>query len=381
MVVPSAADVAARKEQAAAGDKSAQAEVAHWYFHGSYGLPVDRKEAAIWFTKAAEQGDEPSQRELAEMYEFGEGVPADHATALKWIRRAVAQYNGASTIIAQRYRVGNRAPKDARKAAEWCRISAEAGHIAAQNELGEIYELEFQDYTEAAKWYRIAANADAWGWTVSARAAAMANLGRVYAYARGVPQNYPEAVKWYERALDAGSTAASYGLGLLYEHGNGVAQDSKRAIELYYFAAPVNHEARQRLFLLYERDLPLPQDDAGAIEWYRTAAQNGDARAMAGLGLRYKFGMGVERDWWIAFALFHVAARYSPPGVPDLPEFKTPPRVVENYMTPFMWKQVDEMAKPGNLLNALTRLQQTDLATREDVIGLRRQRRSTTRYE
>ena len=49
-----------------------------------------------------------------------------------------------------------------------------------------------QDYAEAVKWYRRAAE--------QGYAAAQYNLGAVYATARGVPQDYAEAVKWYRRA-------------------------------------------------------------------------------------------------------------------------------------------------------------------------------------
>jgi uncharacterized protein len=359
------ADVAARKEQAAAGDKGAQSDVATWYFSGSHGLPLDRAEAAAWYRKAAEQEDDFSQRALAAMYEFGEGIPVDHDAAVYWIRRALVHYRGSATLIAHRYRVGQRAPQDFRKAAQWCRISAEAGDIDAQNMLGELYETgaEIRDYAEAAKWYRLAAEAEP-SRTLWGVRAAMFNLGRVFAYGRGVPQDYAEAIKWYNRAIDAGNFSASYGLGLLYEQGHGVAQDFRRAIELYYAAAPIDREARERLFLLYERELPLPKDDAAAIEWYRTAAQNGDARARAGLGLRYKFGKGVERDWGIAFALFHLASRSSA----DLPDFLTPAAVAERHMSPAMWNLVNEMTKPGNFLNALDAIQRIPADARDRAL-------------
>jgi uncharacterized protein len=355
--------IAARKEQAAAGDKYAQAELASWYFSGDYGLPVNREEAALWYRKAAEQEHELSQRQLASMYEFGEGVPADHEAALKWIRRALARYRGASMLIAGRYRAGHGVPRDSRKAAEWCRLSAEAGDLSAQNMLGEIYETGMQDYAEAAKWYRLAASADASRTLDPALHVAMANLARLFAFGPDAMRNYADAVEWYGRAIEAGDLFAPYGLGLLYEQGRGVARDSKRAIELYYFSAPISSEARERLFLLYEQDLPLPADDAGAIEWYRAAAQQGDAQARAGLGLRYKFGKGVERDWGIAYALFHLAAWSSPQG--SMPDFRTPARVAESHMTPAMWNLVNEMAKPGNFLTALDRMQQLPAEARK----------------
>jgi TPR repeat protein len=352
-----AADVAARKVQAAAGDKNSQAALAYWYYHGAHGLPLSRQDAEYWYRKAAEQGDELSQRQLSAMYEFGEGVPANHDEALRWMRRALATYSGAAILIAHRYRIADRAPQDFGKAIEWCRLSADAGDIAAQNMLGELYETGagVQNFAEAAKWYRIAAEAGPSWVTEEASAVAMANLAQLYASGKGVLQDYGEAVKWYRRAVEKGKFAGRYGLGLLYEQGLGVPRDLKKAMELYYEVAVINREARERLFALYEHGLGLPTEEANAIYWYREAAQQGDVRAQVGLGLRYKFGRGVERNWSVAYALFNLAARSTAPGFQDIPDFTGPEVTAELYMVPKTWSLVSEMAKPGNFLNALDR--------------------------
>jgi TPR repeat protein len=74
-----------------------------------------------------------------------------------------------------------------------------------------------QDYAEAVKWYRKAAdqgNAEAQFW-----------LGAAYYLNRGVPQDYAEAVKWYGKAADQGNAAAQASLGAMYSVGQGVPQD------------------------------------------------------------------------------------------------------------------------------------------------------------
>ena len=50
------------------------------------------KEAAKWFRKAAEQALTEAQFELGQMYEDGEGVPQEAATAFAWYN--IAQVNG-----------------------------------------------------------------------------------------------------------------------------------------------------------------------------------------------------------------------------------------------------------------------------------------------
>jgi TPR repeat protein len=353
-------DVARMKERALAGDKVAQQELGYWYRGGSYGLPSDLDESLKWFRKAAEQDDVTSQQELAAAYEFGEGIAPDHAEALRWISRALKTNEAASLLIVHRYRVGDHAPKDARKAIEWCRLSADAGDVNARNMLGELYEFGLQDFGEAARWYSKAANSDFAGTWHSPRAAAMMNLGRLYAAGNGLPLDYRQAANWFERAIEAGDIQAPLGLGLLYERGNGVPRDTKKAMELYYQSAANLAEARERLFLLYADVLPLPANQAAATHALFEAADAGDERAQLALGLRYKFGMGVPRDWAVAYALFNLAAR-APNHDARLPDFTGPQAVAQLHMDTRAWKLVEEMQTRGQLRQAIARFQNSRL--------------------
>ena len=47
--------------------------------------------------------------------------------------------------------------------------------------------------------------------------------------AEGVPQNYAEAVKWYRLAADQGDASAQFNLGVMYDKGQGVPQDYAEA--------------------------------------------------------------------------------------------------------------------------------------------------------
>lgn len=74
-----------------------------------------------------------------------------------------------------------------------------------------------QDYIEAVKWYRLAAN--------QGYAAAQFNLGVMYAHGQGLPQNDAEALKWYRLAANQGYAAAQLNLGNMYANGRGVPKD------------------------------------------------------------------------------------------------------------------------------------------------------------
>ena len=60
-------------------------------------------------------------------------------------------------------------------------------------------------------------------------ATAQLELGNMYHDGRGVPQDYAEAVKWYRLAADQGVAKAQNNLGVMFEFGNGVLQDNTMA--------------------------------------------------------------------------------------------------------------------------------------------------------
>ena len=56
-------------------------------------------------------------------------------------------------------------------------------------------------------------------------ASAQFNLGNMYDSGQGVSQDYQEAVKWYRLAADQKKAHAQSWLGYMYENGKGVSQD------------------------------------------------------------------------------------------------------------------------------------------------------------
>jgi len=156
-----------------------------------------------------------------------------------------------------------------RKLFEDTKAKAEKGDAVAQFLLGWRYnngEGIATNYTEAAKWYRKAANQNF--------APAQSDLGVCYLDGRGVAQDYAEAVKWFHKAADKGLANAQFNLGWMYDKGEGV---------------PKNHEE--------------------AAKWYRKAAEQGDASAQSRLGMMYLTADGIERNYSEAFRFFSMAAK------------------------------------------------------------------------
>ena len=60
------------------------------YSHGR-GVPQDDQEAVKWYRRAAEQGEDSAQYNLASMYVSGNGVPQDYVFAHMWANLAASQ--------------------------------------------------------------------------------------------------------------------------------------------------------------------------------------------------------------------------------------------------------------------------------------------------
>ncbi len=116
-------------------------------------------------------------------------------------------------------------------------------------------------------------------------------------------QDYTEAVKWYKLAAEQGDKFAQENLGWFYEYGRGVEQDKSEAVKWYRLAAEQGYaDAVNSVIRLTE------QDDAEAARLYRLAAEQGSDWAQFNLGVCYENGEGVERNRDEAVKWFRLAA-------------------------------------------------------------------------
>lgn len=80
------------------------------------------------------------------------------------------------------------------------------------------------------------------------QAKAQYNVGLMYNLGQGVPQNYPEALKWFNRSAEKGDAQAMYGLATMFGRGEGVPQNYVQAHMWYNLAAsrfPADQQARR----------------------------------------------------------------------------------------------------------------------------------------
>ena len=134
---------------------------------------------------------------------------------------------------------------------EWKPI-AESGDAKLQYNLGIIYD-ELEAYTEAAFWYRLAAD--------QGMPEAQSAIGHKYLNGQGGVQSFVESLKWYRLAADQGSSEGQRRLGDAYAFGIGVAQDLSEA-----------------------------------LKWWLKSARQGHAASQISVGMAYAGGHGVDQD-------------------------------------------------------------------------------------
>lgn len=89
---------------------------------------------------------------------------------------------------------------------KWTVTDAEAGDPEAQFGMGFLCAAgEPQDYTQALFWYQKAADQN--------HRLAQFNLGQMYASGHGMPKSDSLAVMWFRRAAEGGDAGAQFNLG------------------------------------------------------------------------------------------------------------------------------------------------------------------------
>jgi TPR repeat protein len=97
-------------------------------------------------------------------------------------------------------------------------------------------------------------------------------IGEYFEYGIGVPQDYVQAMQWYQKAADQGDIRGMTHFGYFYENGLGVSQDYGKAMELYQKAGDKDADALYQIGNLYANGHGVTQDYPQAMKWYQKAA-------------------------------------------------------------------------------------------------------------
>eukprot|EP00227_Mantoniella_beaufortii_P015898 CAMPEP_0197592248 /NCGR_PEP_ID=MMETSP1326-20131121/14987_1 /TAXON_ID=1155430 /ORGANISM="Genus nov. species nov., Strain RCC2288" /LENGTH=435 /DNA_ID=CAMNT_0043157925 /DNA_START=132 /DNA_END=1435 /DNA_ORIENTATION=- len=145
---------------------------------------------------------------------------------------------------------------------------------------------------------------------------AMSDLGCTYAIGEAVTQDWAEAFKWFKAAADANYSLAYVNLAGCYRDGDGVTRDATKALEWYRKAAeaeePRGIELLAKLYMSGE--CGVSQNAESAAEWYKRGAAVGSFESMYQWGVCCATGRGVPKDYSEAADAFRVAAEAGHPA-------------------------------------------------------------------
>jgi TPR repeat protein len=287
-------EVSELRARAEHGDATAEYALGKAYESGN-GVPQNEEAAVKWYRKAAEQGNAPAQNDLGIMYRTGQGVNRDKEQAVRWYRKAAKQGNPQALFnLGVSYYNGDGIPSDPSAAYSWFLLAEEAGNPAAKD--------------------AVKRSADAGGRLGTPDA--MQHIAAMYEKGDELPQNYSEAAKWYRRAADM-SPEAGVRLAEMLIDGKSVPQDYGQAVTLCRSAAKKNYSPGQCCVgYLYQHGLGVEANPKEAAKWYREASTGGSRVAMTSLADMYWKGDGVGVDRPEAYYYLFLASR-------GMPEAKT----------------------------------------------------------
>ncbi len=282
---------------------------------------------------AARHGDREAMYQLGLCYANGDGVDRDMEKAVKWWRKA--NLSNGNYQLGLCYAKGDGVDVNMQEAVN-CWKRAGKNHAEAQYQLGLCYEIgqgTELNKSQAARYF--------------GRAALI---------------GHKDAVKRLFHLVDEGYVEAKYYLACCYSNGVGVSPDINQAIALFVqvaqqsvaqhkkhhpddflpppssdlgsesakdrlqdIAQKGNAEANYQLGSCYENGWGDNKDDGKAAKWFGHAAQLGHSKAFAKLrplaeekcdleaqyqlGLCYKNGLGVQRDYSLALKWLEYAAQ------------------------------------------------------------------------
>ncbi|MCZ6719489.1 MAG: tetratricopeptide repeat protein [Gammaproteobacteria bacterium] len=221
---------------------------------------VDRTEAKVWLTKAADAGNSYAKTELAKLSEFETNL----ASAEQGDQEA--QY-----ALGQAYASGMAVREDKLQAHNWWRQAAQNSHPPAQLKMAIIYfsgDGVKADIAIATEWARKAEEHN--------DPDAAYQLANSYRIGPGPKNKMREAVRLYDRAASMGHRTAPAALATMYRYGEGIERDMVRAYMWYFLVASRYQDtaATSRDFIAKEMTpTQIAEAERLAREWLKTHPQ------------------------------------------------------------------------------------------------------------
>jgi len=208
-------DNAFEKYQRLAQEKNnplAKLTIAMFYDYG-WGRVQDKKNACLWYEKAAKHELPVAADALGRCFEHGVHQKIDYARAAIWFQTAADLGHHLSFChLGALYVNGYGVEKNMKKGISLCQKSAEQGSVPAMLQLGQFNLLQntYLANKIALDWYAKAASYHS--------VKAQYQLGVMLRDGIGINSNKQEAREWFEQSAAQGYVPAYYQTALLYYH-------------------------------------------------------------------------------------------------------------------------------------------------------------------
>ena len=140
---------------------------------------------------------------------------------------------------------------------------------------------------------------------------AMLAMGNGYYWGTfGLPRDFTRALRYYQRAHDAGALQGTVGVAKMTLKGEGGDRNLTKALEYYENAANRSSpDALNGLGYMYFYGDNVPKNETTALSYFRRAADLGNGDGSVNAGLMLRAGLGAERNVTAAHEHFERCAR------------------------------------------------------------------------
>ncbi len=281
------------RRDANAGDPYACLAVAYFHQTGKE-FRQDIPLAVRWYERAAEHGCARAHWELAKMYLDGDYVPRDLAHYVDHLQHAAELGNAeAQATLGSEYSTGFIMPRDLELSYSWFLRAAEQGVMRARFAVGYLLAVGAgveQSIPESETWYSSVA--------ISGDAELFLTIGMSYEYGLNMVERDPlEAARWYKYGVDMGHEKCMVCWTSVMRMLDGEGQEPYD-IRLHRLLTTQSQREMDSIDsdLAYADEFFEAGDEAGALEYYQSAADKGSPTAMFAIAMMMHQGIAVRRD-------------------------------------------------------------------------------------
>ncbi len=215
------------------GDVNAQLTLGYMYLYGEDGVEVNHKKAFEYYKMAAEQNDDVAVNNLGSLYYSGIGTKRNSLAAAQMFAKAANLGNVEATVnLAFIYLSGYGVSQNPEEAMKLFEVASKENNPTANFMMGYAHFKGYvvnKDLRLAFDLIRKSANA---GYDD-----ALYILSLMYMNGWGTPQNYGNAVRALNKAVDQGNVAAMMELGNILAVGQKYPRDIYKAHILFNIAS------------------------------------------------------------------------------------------------------------------------------------------------